>query len=711
MRTASLLWLTLFLTACGSSNDDPAGPATTPPPPPDVTLVSCAAGFHAIDGGAGCEPTLPKAECAAGTSARIGSDACVPVGVTTCAKGFTTHASGWGCDAIVPSKACGAGTRERLGSTTCAPVTDCNAPFPPAAATLFVKASYTAGEVDGSHFQTVTEALAAATAGATIAVDAGDYAEKLSPKKNVTIIGRCAEQVVFSTGDGTGPGLRIENVDVIAKNMTFRGFQGGVAAVDSKTSLTGIVVENSILIGVSASNAGTVLTLSNVVVRGTRLPVGNNQSFGLLAQKSAKLEVDDSVVADNDFANVVTTGAGVSTHITRSIIRDGRPPTTGTFARSFGVGIYVSNAGSVNVEETAILDNATDGIVVTKGTAAGAASSGKVARSVVRGTKFDPILEFGRGIEVGTASSIVVEQTTSFGNSEVDLVATEGGTADIHDSTTFGSEGDDPNVLAGAGLLVSTSATATVRSLAIVASRVVGVQAQRNGKVDMSDSLVLRTRPQAKPDAKGNDFGFGITVRNGAALTLTRSTIERASAVGLLAQDGSMKLDGALVRQTQPNRRGGGGRGVSAQDATKLEMVRSAVMDNLEAGIIVIDGAGSLTMTDSTVGNTKLDGFGGFGIGVLLAGGVKGAITSSTITGSAAIGLASSAAGGLVTRSVLSRNAVAVHVQGGASLVESDVASDDPLSVAVSKDTQFIDNTTRIGSGSVPLPQVLSPGP
>jgi hypothetical protein len=32
------------------------------------------------------------------------------------------------------------------------------------------------------------------------------------------------------------------------------------------------------------------------------------------------------------------------------------------------------------------------------------------------------------------------------------------------------------------------------------------------------------------------------------------------------------------------------------------------------------------------------------------------------------------------------------------------------VSVAVSKDTQFIDNTTRVGSGVVPLPQVLTPG-
>jgi hypothetical protein len=675
-----------------------------------VPAAACPDGFHAIEGGGGCEPTLPKGACAAGTSARVGSEACVPVGVTACAKGFTAHASGWGCDAIMPAKACAAGTRERLGSATCAPVTDCNASFPPAGATLFVKASYTAGELDATHFLTVTEALAVAAAGATIAVDTGTYAEKLTPKKNVTLVGRCAEQVVFSTGDGTGPGLRIENVDVVAKNMTFRGFDGGVAAFGTKTSLSGIVVENSILNGISASNVGTVLTLSNVVVRGTRLPAGNNQSFGLLAQKGAKLEVDDSVIADNDFANVVSTGPGVATHITRSIIRDGRPPTTGTFAKSFGVGFYVSNAGSLELEESAVVDNAADGIVVSKGTSAGAAASGKVTRSVVRGTKFDPVREIGRGIEVGNASTVVVEQTTSFGNADVDLIVTEGGTGDIHDSTTFGSAGDDPAVLAGAGLLVSTSGTAKLRSVAIVSPRGVGVQVQDTATLDVADSLVLGSRPQPKLDAKGHDFGFGMTVGKGSTLTLARSTIEHASAVGLLSEGGTLKLDGALVRQTQASKRGDSGRGISAQDGAKVDVVRSAFMDNLEAGIIVIDGDGSLTMTDSTVGNTELDANGRFGIGVLLSGGVTATITSSTITGSAGIGLASSAAGGLLSRATLSRNTVGVHVQDGASLVEADAASDDPLAVAVSKDTRFVENTTRVGSGSVPLPQVLTPG-
>ena len=290
-------------------------------------------------------------------------------------------------------------------------------------------------------------------------------------------------------------------------------------------------------------------------------------------------------------------------------------------------------------------------------------------------------------------------------------VVTENGKGDIHDSTTFGSAGNDPAVLAGAGLVVSTGGSATVRSVAIASPRGVGIQVQDSASLAISESLVTGVLPQPKRDAKGHDFGFGMTVGTGSTLTITSSTIEHATSVGLLSQGGgTLKLDRALVRQTQASRLGESGRGLSAQDGAKVEVVRSAFMDNLEAGIILIDGAGSLTLTDSTISKTKLDLSGNFGIGLLLAGGVTSTVTSTTITGSEGIGIASSAAGGLVTRATLSKNAVAVHVQDGATLVESDSASSDPLAIAVSKSTQFVDNATRVGSGSVPLPQVLTPG-
>ena len=49
------------------------------------------------------------------------------------------------------------------------------------------------------------------------------------------------------------------------------------------------------------------------------------------------------------------------------------------------------------------------------------------------------------GIEVGSESTLVVEQTTSYGNADVDFLVTEGGSGDIRDSTTFGSSVASPS--------------------------------------------------------------------------------------------------------------------------------------------------------------------------------------------------------------------------------------------------------------------------
>ncbi|MEO8875284.1 MAG: hypothetical protein ABI461_06845, partial [Polyangiaceae bacterium] len=137
---------------------------------------NCPAGFVVDPSGYGCVDISPAADCAAGTMPTIGNATCVPVGTTSCAAGFSADPSGWGCVAIESATACTGATMEKLGSTSCVPVGDCAAAFPPAAATLFVSPGAT---VDATHFQTIAAALAVATDGVTIAVDAGTYAESL----------------------------------------------------------------------------------------------------------------------------------------------------------------------------------------------------------------------------------------------------------------------------------------------------------------------------------------------------------------------------------------------------------------------------------------------------------------------------------------------------------------------------------------------------
>jgi hypothetical protein len=65
-----------------------------------------------------------------------------------------------------------------------------------------------------------------------------------------------------------------------------------------------------------------------------------------------------------------------------------------------------------------------------------------------------------------------------------------------------------------------------------------------------------------------------------------------------------------------------------------------------------------------------------------------------------------------VASSPTADNAVGIHTQDGSMLMQVDVAPSSPSgnAVSVTADSSFEGNETRIGSGTVPLPDPL-PGP
>ena len=701
--TSAVIALTCAV-ACGSSSTDVA-PAVVPPGTSAPDAV-CADGFAPLEGGAGCAPVLPAGPCAPGTRAAIGSATCVPVGVTACAPGFVVAAGGWGCDPVLPATACaiGSGTRERLGSTACTPVSDCNAPFPPAGSTIFVSASYADAQLDATHFRTIADAVNAAPAGATVAVDAGTYVDKVVLKKRaVSIIGRCTDQVLMQQAAGViGSAVEVgSGDDLVLRNVSFRGYNAAIGVVGGKVTLDSLVIEDGLLAGVVAGNAGTTVHLTNVVIRGMKARAGAANAFGVFASAGSTVTVDDSVIAGNEFVNVGVTKAGSTLRLTRSIVRDGKPLGTG---RAYGMGVYAAESGSVTIEESAILDNYAAGLDVFS--AAGATSTGTIRRSVVSGTKRDGAKNAARGIDI-TASHVVVEQSTIRSSVEFEIIASTGSQLELEDSTLVGADPVGATERGATGLIVD-GAKAKVRSLAVVSPRA-GIEIQGTASVDMSGSLVTGTRTAALFYEGGRYTGTGLVLESKAKLVLAQSTIEGAHTAAL-ALSGQADITDSLVRGTRAGQDGQFGRGISVQLGGAATLARSAVVDNVETGVFVSLSGASLTMTSSTVQGTGLDADGHFGVGVLFGGDVNGTIEDSTITGSKGIGLAVAAASAFVHHTLISRNAVGVHAQDGTTLSQGD-GPGDARALVISSDTSFVDNATRIGSGIIPLPMVLGPAP
>lgn len=696
---AFVRWFVVALVVCGCGDDGSEGASSGTPPDAGTTPSGCTAGFSEAEGGSGCTTVFATEPCAPGTRRAIGQAACVPVGVTKCGTGFERDRSGWGCNPILPGTTCKGMTREKIGQALCVPIGDCAAPFPPKEATHFVDPR---GAVDATHFKTMKDALAAAPAKAVIAVAEGTYDEQIVPTVPVTIVGVCPEKTVFATSTIEGIGLFVNKVDgVTVKNLTIRGFGGGASAYDSTVTLEDVLLDKNFTAGAITSNAGSKLRIVRSVVRGTRARANDGTTYGVAAQRAAVLEMVDSAIVDNEMMNVSVYRDAAKGTLDHVVIRDGLARTAGGNMGKLGVGIYSSDSGETAVVESAIIDHVGGGAVAARG--GGAPGKLTVSGSSIRGVLRNGA-DTARGVEAGNGSHVTIEETTISGSEEHELLATSGATLEAKNVTTRGNVNNLPSLRSGTGLLASDKGIAKAKDCAFVAPFQNGVQAQLGGTIEL-DGAVVRdvVKGQALEAGRGN-LGFGIIARSQSTLKVSRTWIHRASAVAVLSGGQSrVSLFETLVTDTQSNG-GVGGRGMSLEEASVATVERSAFLGNIEVGLVAME-ASTLAMTDSTVDGTRFDRDERFGIGALVFGGSTVTLDRTTLRASQGIGLAVDSAAVNVKAGFLARNAVAVHVQDGAELVEGAPGeAPTPFTVTISPETRFVENASRVGSGVVPLP-------
>lgn len=182
-----------------------------------------------------------------------------------------------------------------LSSAACVPVGDCTAPFPPAGA-LLVDDDYGPADVDATHFKTVTEALIAASKGATIAIAAGTYVEGLTVEKPVTLVGRCAAQVTMQSPGGNVSGMITGQAPKVAlRGMTFRGFSGGVLVYDgADATIEDVVIEGSIRTGIEVDQSKATVRRSKLI--DPVFDVGKGRAWGISAGGGSQVLAEDVTI-------------------------------------------------------------------------------------------------------------------------------------------------------------------------------------------------------------------------------------------------------------------------------------------------------------------------------------------------------------------------------------------------------------------------------
>ncbi|MBX3258767.1 MAG: hypothetical protein KF782_03555 [Labilithrix sp.] len=597
----------------------------------------------------GCAIARPAGPCPAGTREALGSEACAPVGVASCADGFEAHPSGWGCRPVLPTAACAGATREILGRSGCAPIGDCGAAFPPAGTTHTVDAALPDEAVDATHFKSLAAALAAAPSGATIAVERGRYAESVRLTKAVTIVGRCAASVVLEGSAGAAV-VTVSDRAASLRGVTLAGGSRGLRAEGTaRVTLEDALFEDNAIAGIDAFD-GAEVDAARVVVRGTREESRGAITNGVLADAAA-VRLVDSVVAGAADAGLGTTGGG-SLRLERVIVRN-------TVPRSDGVGGLAVRAflgAKVELIESAVVG--ARGAAILGG---GRRTAIVLERSSVVDTRLDdrPGLQTSTGISIQDGAALTLSGATVADGFGAGVAVRKGAASASIDRSVVVNIGADGVSGNGVGLVVSDVSRVEMSDSAVVAATLSGVMVDLEGaELTIERSIVAESRRSpGGGKVPANSGGYAVIVNRGAVATVRGSTL------------------------------------VDVQDLAAAAAVEGSI----------------LRIERTLVARTKSDAKDRFGHGLVALLGGRLLVEGATVEANAGVGLLFDRGGGVVRDSVVLGNAIGVHAQEGAELIEGDPGDDatDPRDVWISPDTRFIGNATRVGSGSLAVPQLF----
>ena len=522
---------------------------------------------------AGCSAAAPSASVTQETAPAQAppADPVASVGPAACPEGFARdEAGGMACAAIVPTAACTGATRAALGSTTCVPIGDCSAAFPEGAKVVTDPA-------------TLAATISAAAPGSTIALEAGTY-PGIMITKDLTLVGRCAERVIFS-GTGAGRGISINARHVVLRGLSVTSFQLGIT-VPNTTSLEAsqiYVSKSTIDLDVN----GTA-TLSESVIEGG-LPA-TTDGAGVWAAKGATVNLRD-VETRESISGVVALDTGTNVTVKRSVLGY-----TGSTRLNF---LVSATAGAnLDIEEStlrtrvaaiAFVGNALSGTAVHPDTTSTPArlrflSSELSQHGFPRSESAD--------VQVGAGGAVTFDQSSVLYDAlQAVGVANAGGTADVT-STVFTARptGD----AARTAFYITHGGAVTMAKSAIVgSSQKALVVANAGSTLALDHSLVTGTRAGVSgTGATKGATGLAIAAFDSAALSVVDSSIVDSDVNAIYAGAGArLELTRATIDGVHRTNVALAGMGVVIEDAA-IGMEDSTLRNCDDAALAFFHGEG-----------------------------------------------------------------------------------------------------------------------
>lgn len=447
------------------------------------------------------------------------------------------------------------------------------------------------------------------------------------------------------------------------------------------------VVETSTMTGAQAAGARATLRLEDCVVRGTRSGADGTRGWGVAAGNGARVEGVRVLVTNNRGAGALAADAGTSLTLTASVVRgtrtDGALTGYGLMARtgaaltasavvvegSEGVGAYARSGATLTLGGSIVRATAVGTVVVRddptwlEGLAVGVAAVGATvevdhvlidggatmgvlaraspapARAVVRDSVIRSEREDGmRAALVANAGGTIEATrvlTVNCGTASAD--ATGAGASIALEDCAFRRTRLSPREAIYGALQATEGAALTARRVSVEDSeRSAAVAGGEGSRLVLEDSVLLRSGRAVgavTPDRSplGAVIAFG-----GATLEARRVRVDEAagSAVEAIGEGTRVTLEGSLVRA------GAAASGAAAWAGAALDIRRTLFDANGGFGAVAMEAGTALTVEDSTVQGTLPAAGDASGGGLVAMDGASLTVTRTLVDDNANLGVA-----------------------------------------------------------------------
>ena len=421
-----------------------------------------------------------------------------------------------------------------------------------------------------------------------------------------TVFERNRRSAVYAWGENT----TVRLTDLLARDTLSReddgtGGNGLTLLEGAHVEVERGVFERNREFGVGATDEGTTLVLTDVLVRDTSYRESDRfGGNGVATMLGATATFRRCVFERNSEIGVAVAFSPTSVEMWDVVVRDTRhAERDGTG----GVGLQVSHGAGATVDRAVFDRNVMDGVHARDpDTTLGMAN---VLVRYTTGREHDG--EFGRGIGVEAGAGVVVSVASIDGNcsSGIGVVDTNT-TLSFTDVVVRDTRGQILDGKFGRGLEVFGGAHAeAVRSL-FLRNREAGVVAGgAETTLVIADIVVGDTRSGGEE----GQFGYGLLAQAGAHVYATRSLVQRNQEAGLVAADDGteMVVEGITVEQTiegecsESTDCPGHGDGVFVYQGATLDLTSFLVSRNARCGATVYHGELDLhdgLIADNTIG-------------------------------------------------------------------------------------------------------------